>query len=115
MAEKCKGAVIVRSLSLTHYVCKNERRISEAKSLLPELSFKSWLKLVSFLILFLGGISFCIFTFLPPEVFFIIIFLGLALIMLFIYLYQQLESHKVKKVTWKMVLFMVAKVRIFYK
>ena len=83
MAEKCKGAVIVRSLSLTHYVCKNERRISEAKSLLPELSFNSWLKLVSFLILFLGGISFCIFTFLPPEVFSIIIFLGVVLIMLF--------------------------------
>lgn len=112
MTEKCKGAVIVRSLSLTHYVCKNERRISEAKSLLPELSFNSWLKLVSFLILFLGGISFCIFTFLPPEVFFIIIFLGVVLIMLFIYLCPQLESHNVQKVTWKMVLFKVMKTPI---
>lgn len=112
MAEKCKGAVIVRSLSLTHYVCKNERRISEAKSLLPELSFNSWLKLVSFLILFLGGISFCIFTFLPPEVFFIIIFLGVVLIMLFIYLCPQLESHNVQKVTWKMALFKVMKTPI---
>lgn len=112
MAEKCKGAVIVRSLSLTHYVCKNERRISEAKSLLPELSFNSWLKLVSFLILFLGGISFCIFTFMPVEVFFIIIFLGVALIMLFIYLYPQQESHNVKKVTWKMGLFKVMKTPI---
>lgn len=112
MAEKCKGAVIVRSLSLTHYVCKNERRISEAKSLLPELSFNSWLKLVSFLILFLGGISFCIFNFLPPEVFFIIIFLGVVLIMLFIYLCPQLESHNVQKVTWKMALFKVMKTPI---
>lgn len=112
MAEKCKGAVIVRSLSLTHYVCKNERRISEAKSLLPELSFNSWLKLVSFLILFLGGISFCIFTFMPVEVFFIIIFLGVALIMLFIYLYPQQEAHNVKKVTWKMGLFKVMKTPI---
>ena len=112
MAEKCKGAVIVRSLSLTHYVCKNERRISEAKSLLPELSFNSWLKLVSFLILFLGGISFCIFTFLPPEVFSIIIFLGVVLIMLFIYICPQLESHNVQKVTWKMALFKVMKTPI---
>lgn len=112
MAEKCKGAVIVRSLSLTHYVCKNERRISEAKSLLPELSFNSWLKLVSFLILFLGGISFCIFTFLPPKVFSIIIFLGVVLIMLFIYLCPQLESHNVQKVTWKMALFKVMKTPI---
>lgn len=112
MAEKCKGAVIVRSLSLTHYVCKNERRISEAKSLLPKLSFNSWLKLVSFLILFLGGISFCIFTFLPPEVFSIIIFLGVVLIMLFIYLCPQLESHNVQKVTWKMALFKVMKTPI---
>lgn len=112
VAEKYKGAVIVRSLSLTHYVCKDERRISEAKSLLPELSFNSWLKLVSFLILFLGGISFCIFTFLPPEVFFIIIFLGLALIMLFIYLYPQQKSHNVKQVTWKMALFKVMKTPI---
>ena len=70
VAEKYKGAVIVRSLSLTHYVCKNERRIAEARSWLPELSFNSWLKFVSFLILFLGGISFCIFTFLPPDFFF---------------------------------------------
>lgn len=112
MAEKCKGAVIVRSLSLTHYVCKNERRISEAKSLLPELSFNSWLKLVSFLILFLGGISFCIFTFLPPEVFSIIIFLGVVLIMLFIFLCPQLESHNVQKVTWKMALFKIMKTPI---
>ena len=112
MAEKCKGAVIVRSLSLTHYVCKNERRISEAKSLLPELSFNSWLKLVLFLILFLGGISFCIFTFLPVEVFFIIIFLGLALIMMFIYLYPQQESHNGKKVPWKTALFRAMKTPI---
>ena len=86
VAEKCKGSVIVRSLSLTHYVCKNERRIAEARSWLPEFSFNSWLKFVSFLFLFLGGISFCIFTFLPPEISFIFIFLGLALIILFIYL-----------------------------
>ena len=52
MAEKCKGYVCVRSLSLTHYVCKNERRIAEASSWLPELSLNSWLKLVSFSIIF---------------------------------------------------------------
>ena len=112
VAEKYKGAVIVRSLSLTHYVCKNERRIAEARSWLPELSFNSWLKFVSFLILFLGGISFCIFTFLPPDFFFIIIFLGVALIILFIYLYPQMESHNVKKETWKMALFKVMKTPI---
>lgn len=112
MAEKCKGAVIVRSLSLTHYVCKNERSISEAKNLIPELSFNSWIKFVSFLILFLGGISFCIFTFLPPEVFSIIIFLGLLLSILFIFLYQQMESHNIQKVAWKMGLFKVMKVHI---
>ena len=67
---------------------------------------------MSFLILFLGGISFCIFTFLPPEVFSIIIFLGVVLIMLFIYLCPQLESHNVQKVTWKMALFKVMKTPI---
>ena len=41
MAEKCKGYVSVRTLSLTHYVCKNERSIAEASSWLPELSLNS--------------------------------------------------------------------------
>lgn len=112
MAEKCKGAVSVRTLSLTHYVCKNERSIAEASSWLPELSLNSWLKLVTFLIIFLGGISFCIFTFMPPAIFFFILFLIVAIVVMFIYLYPQQKSHNVKKVTWKMGLFKVMKTPI---
>lgn len=112
MAEKCKGAVSVRTLSLTHYVCKNERSIAEASSWLPELSLNSWLKLVTFLIIFLGGISFCIFTFMPPAIFFFILFLMVAIVIMFIYLYPQQKSHNVKKVTWKMGLFKVMKTPI---
>lgn len=112
MAEKCKGAVSVRTLSLTHYVCKNERSIAEASSWLPELSLNSWLKLVTFLIIFLGGISFCIFTFMPPAIFFFILFLMVAIVVMFIYLYPQQKSHNVKKVTWKMGLFKVMKTPI---
>lgn len=112
MAEKCKGAVSVRTLSLTHYVCKNEKRIAEASSWLPELSLNSWLKLVTFLIIFLGGISFCIFTFMPPAIFFFILFLMVAIVVMFIYLYPQQKSHNVKKVTWKMGLFKVMKTPI---
>lgn len=112
MAEKCKGAVSVRTLSLTHYVCKNEKSIAEASSWLPELSLNSWLKLVTFLIIFLGGISFCIFTFMPPAIFFFILFLMVAIVVMFIYLYPQQNSHNVKKVTWKMGLFKVMKTPI---
>ena len=112
MAEKCKGAVSVRTLSLTHYVCKNEKSIAEASSWLPELSLNSWLKLVTFLIIFLGGISFCIFTILPPAIFFFILFLMVAIVVMFIYLYPQQKSHNVKKVTWKMGLFKVMKTPI---
>ena len=50
MAEKYRGHVIVKSLSLTHYVCRDESRIAEARSWLPELSLNTWLKLVSFFI-----------------------------------------------------------------
>lgn len=112
MAETCKGAVSVRTLSLTHYVCKNEKSIAEASSWLPELSLNSWLKLVTFLIIFLGGISFCIFTFMPPAIFFFILFLMVAIVVMFIYLYPQQKSHNVKKVTWKMGLFKVMKTPI---
>ena len=112
MSEKCKGAVSVRTLSLTHYVCKNEKSIAEASSWLPELSLNSWLKLVTFLIIFLGGISFCIFTFMPPAIFFFILFLMVAIVVMFIYLYPQQKSHNVKKVTWKMGLFKVMKTPI---
>ena len=112
MAEKCKGAVSVRTLSLTHYVCKNEKSIAVASSWLPELSLNSWLKLVTFLIIFLGGISFCIFTFMPPAIFFFILFLMVAIVVMFIYLYPQQKSHNVKKVTWKMGLFKVMKTPI---
>lgn len=112
MAEKCKGVVSVRTLSLTHYVCKNEKSIAEASSWLPELSLNSWLKLVTFLIIFLGGISFCIFTFMPPAIFFFILFLMVAIVVMFIYLYPQQKSHNVKKVTWKMGLFKVMKTPI---
>lgn len=45
-----KEGVIVRSLSLTHYVCNNKRLIAKAKSWLPEISLNTWLKLISFLI-----------------------------------------------------------------
>lgn len=112
MAEKCKGAVSVRTLSLTHYVCKNEKSIAEASSWLPELSLNSWLKLVTFLIIFLGGISFCIFTFMPPAIFFFILFLMVAIVVMFIYLYPQQKSHNVKNATWKMGLFKVMKTPI---
>ena len=112
MAEKCKGAVCVRTLSLTHYVCKNEKSIAEASSWLPELSLNSWLKLVTFLIIFLGGISFCIFTFMPPAIFFFILFLMVAIVVMFIYLYPQQKSHNVKNATWKMDLFKVMKTPI---
>lgn len=112
MAERCKGYVIVRSLSLTHYVCNDERRIATARSWLPELSLNRWLKLVSFLILFLGGISFSIVTSFPPEIFFAIIISWLLLSILLIFLYQQMESHINEKVTWKLVLLGVMKIPI---
>ena len=112
MAEKCNGNVIVRSLSLTHYVCNDERRISTARSWLPELSLNSWLKLVSFLILFFCGISFCIVTIFPPKIFFAIIISWLLLSILFIFLYQQMESHINEKVTWKLFLLKIMKIPI---
>lgn len=112
MAEKCKGYVSVRTLSLTHYVCKNERSIAEASSWLPELSLNSWLKLVTFLIIFLGGISFCIFTILPPAIFFFILFLMVAIVVMFIYLCPQQNSHNVKNATWKLVLLKIMKAPI---
>lgn len=99
MAEKNKGNVIVKSLSLTHYVCKNERRITEARSWLPELSLNNWLKLASCVILFIGFASFCIFTVMPPKIFFTIIFSVICVGILFLYLYQKLKSHKRKNTT----------------
>lgn len=112
MAEKYRGHVIVKSLSLTHYVCRDESRIAEARSWLPELSLNTWLKLVSFFIVFLGGILFCIFTILPPKILFAIIFLTFALVILFIYLYPQMELHNGKKMIWKQLLLMIVKAPI---
>lgn len=112
MAEKYRGHVIVKSLSLTHYVCRDESRIAEARSWFPELSLNTWLKLVSFFIVFLGGILFCIFTILPPKILFAIIFLTFALVILFIYLYPQMESHNGKKMIWKQLLLMIVKAPI---
>lgn len=102
IAEKNKGCVIVKTLSLTHYVCKNERRIAEARSWLPELSLNSWLKLVSFLILLFGCVSFSIFTILPPEIFFTIIFSEIGVVVLFIYIYQETNTHRNKKTSLKL-------------
>lgn len=54
--------VIVRSLSLTHYVCNDERRIAKARGWFPEITLNTWINIVSFIILGLGGIVFYLLT-----------------------------------------------------
>lgn len=54
--------VIVRSLSLTHYVCSDERLIAKARGWLPELTLNTLINIVSFIILGLGGIEFYLLT-----------------------------------------------------
>lgn len=67
---------------------------------------------MTFLIIFLGGISFCIFTILPPAIFFFILFLMVAIVVMFIYLCPQQNSHNVKNATWKLVLLKIMKAPI---
>lgn len=51
--------VIVRSLSLTHYVCSNERKIAKASSWIPKISVKTKMNLASFTFLLVGaGLSY---------------------------------------------------------
>ena len=54
--------VIVRSLSLTHYVCSDKRLIAKARGWLPELTLNTLINIVSFIILGLGGIEFYLLT-----------------------------------------------------
>lgn len=91
-----KDGVIVRSLSLTHYVCNNERLIAKAKSWLPEMSLNTWLKIISFLILVLGGIVFSVFSVLSHEAF-AFVFIGvLAIVAIYVEIYAKREPHEVE-------------------
>lgn len=54
--------VVVRSLSLTHYICNNYRLIAKARGWLPEITLNTWINIVSFIILGLGGIVFYLLT-----------------------------------------------------
>ena len=72
--------VIVRSLSLTHYVCNDERRIAKARIWFPEVSLNTWLKLISFLFLGLGFIVFSIFLLLSHKGFAYIFMGSLAIV-----------------------------------
>lgn len=91
-----KEGVIVRSLSLTHYVCNNERLIAKAKSWLPEISLNTWLKLISFLIIVLGGIVFSVFSVLSHEVFAFVFVLFLAIVTFFVEKYANSTSNDVQ-------------------
>lgn len=91
-----KDGVIVRSLSLTHYVCNNERLIAKTKSWLPEMSLNTWLKIISFLILVLGGIVFSVFSVLSHEAF-AFVFIGvLAIVAIYVEIYAKREPHEVE-------------------
>lgn len=89
-----KEGVIVRSLSLTHYVCNNERLIAKAKSWLPEISLNTWLKLISFLIIVLGGIVFFVFSVLSHEAFAFVLFIWFLAI--YVGIYAKRESNEVE-------------------
>ena len=54
--------VVVRSLSLTHYICNNYRLIAKARGWFPEITLNTWINIVSFIILGLGGIVFYLLT-----------------------------------------------------
>lgn len=73
---ECNEGVIVRTLSLTHYVCNNERLIAKARGYIPEMSLNTWTKLISFLFLVLGCIVFFILLRLSYKVFFFV-FMGI--------------------------------------
>ena len=91
-----KEGVIVRSLSLTHYVCNNKRLIAKAKSWLPEISLNTWLKLISFLIIVLGGIVFSVFSVLSHEVFAFVFVSFLAIVTIFVEKYANSTSNDVQ-------------------
>lgn len=57
-----RNEVVVRSLSLTHYICNNYRLIAKARGWFPEITLNTWINIVSFIILGLGGIVFYLLT-----------------------------------------------------
>ena len=84
--------VIVRSLSLTHYVCNDERRIAKAKSWFPEMSLNTWLKIISFLFLVLGFIVFYIFLILSHKGFAYLLMGALAIVSIYVDKYVKRNS-----------------------
>ena len=89
--------VIVRSLSLTHYVCNDERRIAKAKSWFPEMSLKTWLKIISFLFLVLGFIVSYIFLILSHKGFSYLLMGILAIVSIYVDKYAKRNSKDLEK------------------
>lgn len=89
--------VIVRSLSLTHYVCNDERRIAMARSWFPEVSLNTWLKLISFLFLGLGFIVFSIFLLLSHKGFAYIFMGSLAIVSIYVDKYAKRDSKDLEE------------------
>lgn len=91
------GSVIVRSLSLTHYVCNDERLIAKAKSWFPEISFNIRLKIISFLILVFGGVVSSVILALSQKAF-SLVFLGLLVIItIYAILYARSKQNDVDR------------------
>lgn len=91
------GSVIVRSLSLTHYVCNDERLIAKAKSWFPEISFNIKLKIISFLILVFGGVVSSVILALSQKAF-ALVFLGLLVIItIYAILYAKSKQNDVDR------------------
>lgn len=89
--------VIVRSLSLTHYVCNDERRIAKAKSWFPEMSLNTWLKIISFLFLVLGFIVFYIFLILSHKGFACLLMGALAIVSIYVDKYAKRNSKDLER------------------
>ena len=89
--------VIVRPLSLTHYVCNDERRIAMARSWFPEVSLNTWLKLISFLFLGLGFIVFSIFLLLSHKGFAYIFMGSLAIVSIYVDKYAKRDSKDLEE------------------
>lgn len=89
--------VIVRSLSLTHYVCNDERRIAKAKSWFPEMSLNTWLKIISFLYLVLGFIVFYIFLILFHKGFAYLLMGALAIVSIYVDKYAKRNSKDLER------------------
>lgn len=89
--------VIVRSLSLTHYVCNDERRIAKAKSWFPEISLNTWLKIISFLFLVLGFIVFYIFLILSHKGFAYLLMGALAIVSIYVDKYAKRNSKDLER------------------